>query len=63
MVWTDKDSCGGCNHCGMDMDMEPFCMAPEVTKGHPTGLLIDHAQRLFCLKDGKLTLWVKREVR
>jgi hypothetical protein len=60
MVWTDKDSCGGCNHCGMDMDMEPFCTAPPVAEKHPNGLLIGQAQRLYCRKDGKLTLWVVR---
>lgn len=60
-MWTDKNSCGGCDHCGMDMDMEPFCTAPPVAEKHPNGLLINQAQRLFCLKDGKLTLWVKRE--
>ena len=60
MTWTDKDSCGGCNNCGMDMDMEPYCTAPEVVEKHPNGLAIGSAQQRYCRKDGKLTLWVVR---
>jgi hypothetical protein len=60
-MWTDKDSCGGCDHCGMDMDMEPFCTAPPVTEKYQNGLVINQAQQLYCRKDGKLTLWVERK--
>jgi len=29
MTWcTDARGCGKCSHCGIDMDMEPFCMDP-----------------------------------
>ena len=24
------ESCYRCNNCGMDMDMDPFCVKPEV---------------------------------
>jgi hypothetical protein len=29
-MWLDH--CGQCAHCGMDMDMEPFCTQPAVIK-------------------------------
>ena len=58
MSWTEKHSCGGCESCGMDMDMEPFCVNKDVlsaaqeSTGHtfPYGLAINHALRLCELK-------------
>lgn len=28
--WLDKDGCGNCNYCGMDMDLDPFCVNQQV---------------------------------
>lgn len=68
MSWTtDEKGCGKCNSCGMDMDMEPFCVNTPVLEqaakdyGHtfPYGLLINEA-RIIC-KGGA---WTQRvEVR
>ena len=66
LVWTDPDRCSGCKHCGMDMDMDPFCTHPTVKAKHPYGLNIGPAINGFCGKDGKmeeLTLWEAREPR
>lgn len=60
MSWiTDKDGCGSCDHCGMDMDMDPFCVHPSVTKEHPHGLYIRSARPKYC--DGRL--WTERKPR
>lgn len=53
--WTDPGGCGHCIHCGMDMDMEPYCAEPRILKGNPFGLLINHA-----LKKCKRR-WFKRD--
>ena len=28
-LWTDPGHCGQCAHCGMDMDMDPFCVQKD----------------------------------
>lgn len=46
---------GGCAHCGMDMDMEPYCVQPQVlqrrtdvtSRTYPFGLDTTPA-RLLC---------------
>ena len=43
---TEKD-CFKCEHCGMDMDMDPYCAHPEVTKKHKYGLVL-HQVSEFC---------------
>jgi TPP-dependent indolepyruvate ferredoxin oxidoreductase alpha subunit len=62
-IWTDPDGCSGCNHCGMDMDCEPFCTHPTVQAKHPYGLVIDQAITNFCGDGDTLKLWEKREPR
>ncbi len=29
--------CFNCDHCGMDMDMDPYCAHPDVLKTNPHG--------------------------
>ncbi len=29
--------CFDCQHCGMDMDMDPYCAHPDVLKTNPSG--------------------------
>lgn len=53
-VWTDPERCSGCKYCSMDMDMDPFCMHPEVAKLHPFGLNLNAAIDKFCGEDLKL---------
>ncbi len=62
-IWTDPDGCSGCDYCGMDMDMDPFCVHPTVKAKHPIGLNISTAIRDFCGEGDKLKLWKKREPR
>lgn len=59
--WTDPKGCRGCDHCGMDMDMAPYCVAPEVLKEWPNGVNINMAIAKFCTPE--LKLWKEREVR
>ena len=59
-IWTDPEACSGCKHCGMDMDMEPFCAHPTVTAQHPYGLVIGKAIERFCGEGNSLKLWEKR---
>lgn len=60
-VWTDSDGCSGCKFCGMDMDMDPYCVHPTLKAEHPDGLNIGKAIQRFCGDNtGKLTLWEKR---
>jgi hypothetical protein len=58
-VWTDPEGCSGCDHCGMDMDMEPYCVHPNVVKEHPHGLNISPALARFCHHE----LWTPRKPR
>ena len=30
-------SCFNCNYCGMDMDMDPYCVHPNVLRSNPFG--------------------------
>lgn len=54
LIWTDKGGCGRCEHCGMDMDMEPYCVQKVVLqrrtkitgRDYPFGLNIDPARKL-----------------
>lgn len=58
-VW--HDGCGKCEHCAMDMDMDPFCTHPEIrAQGWPSGLDIRPAVKNYCGKDGKLSLFEPR---
>lgn len=55
MTWLDKGGCSQCKSCGMDMDMdmEPFCVKPEVLAAvtletgcdYPYGLYINSARQ------------------
>lgn len=54
MSW--QDHCAKCNDCGMDMDLEPFCVnekvielriaEPGAHKSYPYGLDVNIALRL-----------------
>lgn len=46
--WTSPGGCSSCKHCGMDMDLDPYCAHPVVIKVHPYGLGINAAIRDFC---------------
>jgi hypothetical protein len=60
-IWTDKDGCSGCKHCGMDPDCDPYCAHPKVLAVHPIGVNISKAIRNFCGNaGGELMLWEKR---
>ena len=64
MSWLDANGCGKCNSCGMDMDMEPFCVNDDVLilrtaetgRDYPWGLDIGVARPL-CKGDH----WTRRE--
>lgn len=67
MSWTsDPKGCGKCDSCGMDMDLEPFCVnkptldfaAKQFGKTFPYGLYINQA-RLICKGDE----WTERKPR
>lgn len=47
MTKDDKD-CFNCDHCGMDMDMEPYCVAEPVAREHAYGLSVNLALKEFC---------------
>jgi hypothetical protein len=34
---TEKKRCSGCRHCGMDMDMDPYCAHPQTLVTMPYG--------------------------
>lgn len=53
-VWTEPGGCSTCKYCGMDMEMNPFCVHREVTKKYPYGLNINNAIKDYCGKDLKL---------
>ena len=54
IVWTDKGGCGTCAHCGMDMDMEPYCVETSILaertkitkRNYPYGLDITPAWKI-----------------
>jgi hypothetical protein len=58
VCWTDPGGCSSCKFCGMDMDMDPYCVHPKVLENHPYGYGINHAIRETCGTD--LNLWEKR---
>lgn len=35
-----KKDCNNCRYSGMDMDMEPYCVHPEVRKRMPYGQIL-----------------------
>lgn len=61
-VW--HDGCGKCEHACMDMDMDPFCVHPDIkAQGWPSGLDIRPAVNTYCGKEGKLSLFFPRQPR
>lgn len=56
--WTDPGGCAHCRHCGMDMDMDPYCAHPTVIARHKWGLDLAKAIEWFCTPD--LKLWEQR---
>lgn len=49
VVWTDPGGCSTCKHCGMDMDMDPYCSHPDVLKIHQYGVSINVALQKVCI--------------
>lgn len=58
VCWTDPGGCSSCKFCGMDMDMEPYCVHPNLLPQWPAGLVINSAIRDYCGES--LKLWEKR---
>jgi hypothetical protein len=56
-----KKECFNCDHCGMDMDMTPYCVHPKVAKDYRYGLNCNQALQMFCRKDQDLSLWEERK--
>jgi hypothetical protein len=50
-TWLDEDQCSSCAHCGMDMDLDPFCVHPAVVRKHIYGLNLNQAIEHFCGSD------------
>lgn len=54
IVQKENKRCTECDHCGMDMDMEPYCVQPDVIalrtketgRDYPWGLDINRARPL-----------------
>lgn len=41
--------CRDCKFCGMDMDMDPYCVHPRVLEEHPYGLVLHNIEiASFC---------------
>jgi hypothetical protein len=57
-VWTQPKGCASCKNCSMDMDMDPYCTHPAVTKTYHEGLSIGTAIELFC--GNPHTLWRRK---
>lgn len=36
----DEKNCRDCKHCGMDMDLDPYCAHPKVLKRVPYGQVL-----------------------
>jgi hypothetical protein len=55
-------SCDQCKYCGMDMDMEPYCVHPQVLKRMPYGQIL--SSLAAPTRDGRecegLKLWEAR---
>lgn len=47
----EQRRCRDCDYCGMDMDLEPYCVEPSVKKGNPIGLNVNRAVTSYCTKD------------
>lgn len=62
-IWTDPDGCSGCAYCGMDMDLDPYCVHPTVTADHRYGLNINLAIQRYCGDGDKLKFWKPRPPR
>lgn len=60
---TEKKDCRDCDYSGMDMDMDPFCVHPNVLKEHPYGLVL-HSTTIakFC-PSPELPLFIPRKPR
>ena len=58
-----KNACRDCDHCGMDMDMDPYCAHPDVVKIHIHGLALHTgAVNKFCAFETR-PLFEKRKPR
>lgn len=58
----EQKECTGCDHCGMDMDLDPYCAAPAVLEKHPFGLNCNRALEKFCGYSDR-RLWTIRRPR
>lgn len=50
-VWTEPGRCSTCRYCGMDMNMNPFCVHPKVLVNYSWGLDLNTAIADYCGKD------------
>lgn len=55
----EKNDCRTCLYQCMDMDMDPYCAAPAVTKTYPYGLVLHRGTPKECLIDGVHTQWAE----
>ncbi len=54
--------CHDCRYCGMDMDMDPYCVNPKVLEKHVYGLSLGSTKiASFCLSP-ELPLFEPRSV-
>lgn len=61
LVWTESGGCSSCKHCAMDMEMDPYCVHPNVVVYHRYGVNISKAIADFCGDGDNLKLREKRE--
>lgn len=61
ITWLDEGGCGNCDYCGMDMEMEPYCVHPLIVKKFSYGLNINKALKDFCRINEVNTLYKKRK--
>lgn len=45
--------CFDCAHCGMDMDMDPYCAHPQVTVTAPHGISVNRVRGTPAPDDAK----------
>lgn len=60
----NEKRCYECDHCGMDMDMDPYCVQPEVMGAkNRYGLYTKHARAYDGACGPEAKLWEPRKPR